>query len=477
LDDIVRREATSLAEPGAGEGALETRMLTPSENEVEQPILPGIREPEPAKTPKRRRRFGWVIVMLIASAAGIVAWRLLSPHGGPEKRPTQDVQPVGAAKVETGEINETIAGLGTVTPLATITVQTQINGQLMDVGFQEGQLVHKGDFLAQIDPRPYQAALDLAQGQLAHDTGLLEQAQSDLTRFETLGRQDSIAMQQVADQKFLVQQDKGLVQEDQANIETAKLNLAYCHIVAPVTGRVGLRLVDPGNYIQTSNTTGLVVLAEVEPISVIFVIPEDMIQDVWDEVRAGQKLAVAAYNRSDDKLIATGTLESVDNLIDTTTGTVKLRASFPNTDEKLFPNQFVNARLLVRTIDNAALAPVAAIQHGAPGTFVFTIKPDNSIGVQKVQTGVTDGDRVQIVSGLKEGDTLVVDGADRLREGSKVRIVPDQGDSSANVNKGPGAPPGQQPDNARKVPPDSRAKPDGKQRSNPQSPPAPAANP
>jgi membrane fusion protein, multidrug efflux system len=472
---LVKHE-TIVAELHANKGAKEAQMLAPSETEVEQPVLPGIEQPEPAKRPKRRR-FAPFIVLLVAAIIGFGAWRYLWPHGAPEKRTPQDVQSVGAAKVETGEINETIAGLGTVTPLATITVQTQINGQLMDVGFQEGQLVHKGDFLAQIDPRPYQAALDLAQGQLAHDTGLLEQAQSDLVRFETLGRQDSIAMQQVADQKFLVQQDKGLVQEDQANIETAKLNLAYCHIVAPVTGRVGLRLVDPGNYIQTSNTTGLVVLAEVEPISVIFVIPEDMIQDVWDEVRAGQKLAVAAYNRSDDKLIATGTLESVDNLIDTTTGTVKLRASFPNTDEKLFPNQFVNARLLVRTIDNAALAPVAAIQHGAPGTFVFTIKPDNSIGVQKVQTGVTDGDRVQIVSGLKEGDTLVVDGADRLREGSKVRIVPDQGDSSANVNNGPGAPPGQQPDNARKVPPDSRAKPDGKQRSNPQSPPAPAASP
>jgi membrane fusion protein, multidrug efflux system len=472
---LVKHE-TIVAELHANKGAKEAQMLAPSETEVEQPVLPGIEQPEPAKRPKRRR-FAPFIVLLVAAIIGFGAWRYLWPHGAPEKRTPQDVQSVGAAKVETGEINETIAGLGTVTPLATITVQTQINGQLMDVGFQEGQLVHKGDFLAQIDPRPYQAALDLAQGQLAHDTGLLEQAQSDLVRFETLGRQDSIAMQQVADQKFLVQQDKGLVQEDQANIETAKLNLAYCHIVAPVTGRVGLRLVDPGNYIQTSNTTGLVVLAEVEPISVIFVIPEDMIQDVWDEVRAGQKLAVAAYNRSDDKLIATGTLESVDNLIDTTTGTVKLRASFPNTDEKLFPNQFVNARLLVRTIDNAALAPVAAIQHGAPGTSVFTIKPDNSIGVQKVQTGVTDGDRVQIVSGLKEGDTLVVDGADRLREGSKVRIVPDQGDSSANVNNGPGAPPGQQPDNSRKVPPDSRAKPDGKQRSNPQSPPAPAANP
>jgi membrane fusion protein, multidrug efflux system len=474
-EDLVKHE-TIVAELHANKGAKEAQMLAPSETEVEQPVLPGIEQPEPAKRPKRRR-FAPFIVLLVAAIIGFGAWRYLWPHGAPEKRTPQDVQSVGAAKVETGEINETIAGLGTVTPLATVTVQTQINGQLMDVGFQEGQLVHKGDFLAQIDPRPYQAALDLAQGQLAHDTGLLEQAQSDLVRFETLGRQDSIAMQRVADQKFLVQQDKGLVQEDQANIETAKLNLAYCHIVAPVTGRVGLRLVDPGNYIQTSNTTGLVVLAEVEPISVIFVIPEDMIQDVWDEVRAGQKLAVAAYNRSDDKLIATGTLESVDNLIDTTTGTVKLRASFPNTDEKLFPNQFVNARLLVRTIDNAALAPVAAIQHGAPGTFVFTIKPDNSIGVQKVQTGVTDGDRVQIVSGLKEGDTLVVDGADRLREGSKVRIVPDQGDSSANVNNGPGAPPGQQPDNSRKVPPDSRAKPDGKQRSNPQSPPAPAANP
>jgi len=459
---MVKREATSLAEPDAEEGARETRMLAPSENEVGQPSLPDIGKPEPAKG-LRRRRYSWIFVLLIASAIGVGAWRLLSPHGEPQKRTTQDAQPVGAAKVAVGQIDETITGLGTVTPLATITVQTQINGQLMEAGFREGQLVHKGDFLAQIDPRPFQAALDLAQGQLAHDTGLLEQAQSDLVRYETLSRQDSIAMQQVADQKFLVQQDKGLVQQDQANIETAKLNLVYCHIVAPVTGRVGLRLVDPGNYVQTTNATGLVVLAEVEPISVVFIIPEDAIQDVWDEVRAGQKLAVSAYNRSDDKLIATGTLESVDNLIDTTTGTVKLRATFPNTDEKLFPNQFVNARLLVRTLNNATTAPVAAIQHGAPGTFVFLIKPDNTVGVQKIETGVTAGDRIQIVSGLKSGDTVVVDGADRLRDGAKVRIVPDEGDTAATVNDGPGAPPGQQPDNARKVPPDARVKPGGEQ--------------
>jgi multidrug efflux system membrane fusion protein len=448
-----------VAELDANKGAKDAEMLAPSKIEVEQPVLPGIGEPEPTKPPKRRRRFGSVIFLLIAAILGIGAWRFLWPHAAPQKRAPQDVQSVGAAKVAADQIKETIAGLGTVTPLATITVQTQINGQLMEVGFQEGQLVHKGDFLVQIDPRPFQAALDLAQGQLAHDQGLLDQAQSDLVRFETLGRQDSIAMQQVTDQKFLVQQDKGLVQEDQANIETAKLNLAYCHIVAPVTGRVGLRLIDPGNYVQTTNTTGLVVLTEVAPISVIFVIPEDSIQDVWDEVRAGQKLAVSAYNRSDDKLIATGSLESVDNLIDTTTGTVKLRATFPNTDEKLFPNQFVNARLLVRTLDHTTTAPVAAIQHGSPGTFVFLIKPDNSIVVQKIQTGVTDGDRVQVVSGLKPGDEVVVDGADRLREGSKVRIVPDGDHTVGNVNDGPGAPPGQQPDNARHVPSDSRIKP------------------
>ena len=220
-----------------------------------------------------------------------------------------------------------------------------------------------------------------------------------------------------------------------------------------------MRLVDPGNYIQTSNTTGLVVLAEVEPISVIFVIPKDAIQDVWDEVRAGQKLVVSAYNRSDDKLIATGTLESVDNLIDTTTGTVNLRATFTNTDEKLFPNQFVNARLLVRTLNHATTAPVAAVQHGAPGTFVFLIKSDNSVGVQKIQTGVADGDQIQITSGLKPGDAVVIDGADRLREGSKVRIVQDGGDTAGNVNDGPGAPPGQQPNNARHVPADARVKP------------------
>jgi multidrug efflux system membrane fusion protein len=215
--------------------------------------------------------------------------------------------------------------------------------------------------------------------------------------------------------------------------------------------------------VQTSSPTGLVVLTQTEPISVIFVLPEDAIQDIWREIRSGKTLAVTAYNRTDATLIATGSLESVDNLIDTTTGTIKLRANFPNTDEALFPNQFVNARLLVRTIAGATIAPVAAIQHGAPGTFVFLVKPDDDVAVQKVTTGVTNGDRIQIVSGLKPGDVVVVDGADRLRDGSKVKISPDQGDAAANMNNGPGAPPGQQPGNTKKTPPAMRVSPQGQQ--------------
>ena len=389
--------------------------------------------------PRRGSRLRPILYLLVLIALGLVAWRFAAPSG-PRPGRQQQTQDVGAAKIGTGDIREVITGLGTVTPLATITVQTQINGQLESVGFSEGQTVQKGDFLAQIDPRPYQAALDQAQGTLTHDQGLLDQAQSDLARFEKLSKQDSIALQQVADQEFLVKQDQGTVAADKAVVETDKLNLAYCRIIAPVTGRVGLRLVDPGNYVQTTGATGLVVLTQLQPISVVFVVPEDDVQAIWQEVRAGQTLSVTAYNRTDAKPIATGVLESVDNEIDTTTGTVKLRATFPNTDEMLFPNQFVNARLLVRTLTKVTEAPTAAIQHGAPGTFTYLIKPDGSVAIQTVKTGVTDGDHVQILSGLKPGDTVVVDGADRLRAGETVRIVPDQGNPAANVDGGAQAP-------------------------------------
>jgi multidrug efflux system membrane fusion protein len=313
-----------------------------------------------------------------------------------------------------------VSALGTVTPLATVTVKTQIAGQLQQIAFTEGQLVHKGDFLAQIDPRPYQAALDLAQAQLAKDEAVLRQAQVDLKRYQTLLKQDSIARQQADDQVYLVQQDEAAIKSDQAQIDTQKLNLAYCHIVAPTEGRVGLRQVDQGNYVQTSDANGIVVITQEQPISVVFSITEDNLPMVLKQIHAGGKLSVAAYDRANVVKLATGELATTDNEIDTTTGTVKLRALFANADESLFPNQFVNARLLVDTLHNVVTVPTAAIQRGAPGTFVYQVGTDSVVAVRTVKTGVTDGDKVQILSGIAAGDKVVIDGADRLRDGVHV---------------------------------------------------------
>jgi multidrug efflux system membrane fusion protein len=380
-----------------------------------------------------------LLILLAVALAGFGIWRFLVQNRTAEKKPEAPVTQVGAAKASKGDVKEILSGLGTVTPLATITVQAQIAGQLLSVGFKEGQIVKKGDFLAQIDARPYQALKAQYEGQLAHDQGVLDQAKLDDQRYATLLKQNSIARQTAEDQTFVVRQSEGQVATDKALIAQQDLDIYYCHIVAPVTGRVGLRLVDPGNYINLPNTNGIVVLAQLEPISVVFVLPEDVIQDVWEAQRAGKDLAVVAYNRSDDREIATGAVESTDNLVDTTTGTVKVRASFPNADLKLFPNQFVNARLQLRTLQGVTIAPVAAVQHGAPGAYVYRIKPDNTVEVRAIKTGVTEGDQVQIVSGLDPGDTVVVDGADRLRDGAKIRIVPDPGNAVAEGAAGSGA--------------------------------------
>ena len=380
-----------------------------------------------------------LLILLAVALAGFGIWRFLVQNRTAEKKPEAPVTQVGAAKASKGDVKEILSGLGTVTPLATITVQAQIAGQLLSVGFKEGQIVKKGDFLAQIDARPYQALKAQYEGQLAHDQGVLDQAKLDDQRYATLLKQNSIARQTAEDQTFVVRQSEGQVATDKALIAQQDLDIYYCHIVAPVTGRVGLRLVDPGNYINLPNTNGIVVLAQLEPISVVFVLPEDVIQDVWEAQRAGKDLAVVAYNRSDDREIATGAVESIDNLVDTTTGTVKVRASFPNADLKLFPNQFVNARLQLRTLQGVTIAPVAAVQHGAPGAYVYRIKPDNTVEVRAIKTGVTEGDQVQIVSGLDPGDTVVVDGADRLRDGAKIRIVPDPGNAVAEGAAGSGA--------------------------------------
>jgi multidrug efflux system membrane fusion protein len=379
----------------------------------------------------RRSRSGyWVLTFIIFVALVGGGWYLWNQHkaqpaskGATTGRGAQGVpQPVGFATVDKGNIRIVLNELGTVTSLGTVTVLTQINGQLQEVGFKEGQLVKKGDFVAQIDPRPYQAALEQVQGTLAHDQGLLAQAQADLKRYQTLGRQDSIAQQQLDDQKYLVQQYTGTVQTDQGLVDTAKLNLAYCHIISPIDGQAGLRQIDPGNYIQTSSTTGVVVITQMQPISVLFSVPEDNLPDIIQRVRAGVTLTIDAYDRANTRLLATGQLGMMDNLIDTTTGTLKLRAIFANPDEMLYPNQFVNARLLVNTMQDSVRVPVPAVQRGEPGTFAYLINQDNTVSVRPIKVGPVDGSFQAVLSGLNPGDRVVTDGTDRLRDGALVSL-------------------------------------------------------
>ncbi|TMJ58282.1 MAG: efflux RND transporter periplasmic adaptor subunit, partial [Alphaproteobacteria bacterium] len=307
----------------------------------------------------------------------------------------------------------------------------QISGYLTEVAFREGQMVKKGDFLAQIDPRPYQVALEQAEATLAKDQALLKNAQLDLERYNTLVAQNSIARQTRDTQVSLVAQYQATVKSDQAQIDVQKLNLTYCRIVSPVTGRVGLRQVDAGNYVQTSDANGIVVVTQLQPISVIFTVAEDNLPAVMKRVRAGASLSVSAFDRTGTTELGTGTLETVDNQIDTTTGTVKLRAIFDNRDEVLFPNQFVNVRLLVDTMRETEIIPISAIQRGAPGTFVYVVTPDNTATVAKVKLGPSDGQRIAILSGLQPGESVVVDGTDRLRDGAKVTLAPNKPDAAA----------------------------------------------
>jgi multidrug efflux system membrane fusion protein len=284
-------------------------------------------------------------------------------------------------------------------------------------------MVNKGDFLAQIDPRPYQVALQQAEAQLAKDQAALKNAQVDLQRYKTLVAQNSIARQTLDTQAATVQQQTAVVQADQAQIDTQKLNLTYCHIVAPVAGRVGLRQVDPGNYVQTSDANGIVVITQLQPISVIFTLPEDTLPAVARSVRQGATLNATAFDRSGAVKLDTGRLETIDNQIDTTTGTVKLRAMFDNADQALYPNQFVNIQLLVDTLKAADLVPNAAVQRGAPGTFVYVVKPDEIVAAQPVTLGPGDDQRIVVTKGLEPGQIVVVDGADRLKDGAKVRVT------------------------------------------------------
>jgi membrane fusion protein, multidrug efflux system len=347
--------------------------------------------------------------------------------------------PVVASPVRTGDMPITLVGLGTVTPLATVTVQSQIAGQIMHIAFKEGQEVKAGDSLIQIDPRPYEVALTQAQGALARDKALLANAHVDLGRYTTLFAQDSIAEQQLATQKSLVAQYEGAVKTDQGQIDAAKLNITYCHIVSPISGKVGLQQVNVGNYVTPAEPNGLVVVTELKPITVVFTLPEDNIPPLVERLRAGVSLPVTAFDRTNTHQLATGTLQSMDSQIDVTTGTIRLKAIFANEDENLFPQQFVNVALLLDTVHGATLVPQAAIQRGAPGTFVYVVNPDQTVSVRKVTLGPGDPNNISITQGLKAGDTVVTDGADKLRDGAKV--IARQPGSNANA---PGAgPPGQ----------------------------------
>ena len=377
---------------------------------------------------RRLSRRSWISVLVVVGLLlSAYVWstrtaRRVSPAQGAVGGPAVRAVPVVAAAAKKGDIGVRLTGLGTVTPLNTVTVRTRVDGELLDVGLKEGALVKKGDLLAQIDPRPFQVQLAQAQGQQAKDQATLKDAQIDLQRFQILMTKDAIPRQQLDAQQATVDQLIGSLKTDQSQIDSAKLNLTYCRITAPIAGRVGLRLVDPGNIVHATDQTGLIVLTQVQPIAVIFTIPQDSLQMVLQQVRSGRRLAVDAYNRDLNTRLATGSLLTVDNLIDPTTGTIKLKAVFANDDGALYPNQFVNARLLVDTLRGAVIVPTASIQRSPQSTFVYVVKPDNTVEMRTVQVRMTDGDDTVLAGGVAAGDLVVVDGVDKLQPGMAVSI-------------------------------------------------------
>jgi membrane fusion protein, multidrug efflux system len=365
-------------------------------------------------------------------AVALLVWLIepAPPARNPNFVGANQALPVGVSKVVSGDVDITLNALGTVTPLATVVVKPQVGGQLIKINFIEGQTVKSGQVLAEIDPKPYQAQLDLAQGQLARDQAQLANARVDLTRYRTLIEQNSIAQQQVDTQAALVRQLEGTIKSDQANVEQAQINLDYTKVKSPITGRIGLRQVDLGNLLTAGQTTGVATVTQLEPISVLFTVPEDNIGDIMGRVREGAMLKVQAYDRAQEKMIAEGDLGTVDNQIDTTTGTVKLRGMFDNSANELFPNQFVNIRLFVTTLHNQVIVPVAAIQRGASGTFVYVVKDDHTVSMRTVALGQNEDDKQAVTKGLMVDETVVTDGADRLRDGARV-VLPGETPPSA----------------------------------------------
>lgn len=401
--------------------------------------LPSPHEPGSLRPRKSKKRaFIWILFLLIiVGVTGYAVWRASQPaapqrgQGGKGGRggggrggrfAGLGPVPVAVSKVGRSSIPVYLNGLGNVTAFYTVTVKSRVDGQLMKVDFNEGDLVKEGQTLIEIDPRPYQVQLDMAQATLAHDKALLDNSRVDLKRYTELLKTNAIPSQQLDTQVALVAQYEATIKQDEANIENAKLQLVYAHITSPITGIVGLRLVDPGNIVHAADTTGMIVITQLQPIAVLFTIPEDSLPQVTQKLRAGAHLPADAYNRDNSKKLASGTLMTLDNQIDNTTGTSKLKAVFSNEDNALFPQQFVNIRLLVDTLTSQLVVPNVAVQNGQQGTFVYVVDDNSRVHLKTVQVGVTTDTSSDILSGLSDGDQVVVDGTDRLVEGAVVRV-------------------------------------------------------
>ncbi len=380
---------------------------------------------------RRNRRRAWTIaalVLLVAIAAGAWLWQgrgAEEPMAKAKGRgdPNARTMPVVAQPARQGTIDVYVSALGTVTPRNMVVVRSRVDGQLVSVAFNEGQTVKAGQLLAQIDPRPFEVQLTQANGQMARDQAQLNNARIDLERYRTLLAQDSIAKQQVDTQAALVRQLEGTIEADKGAIDSAKLQLTYARIIAPITGRVGLRQVDPGNIVHASDANGLVTITQVQPITVVFPVPEDNVRRVMKRMQAIANVAVDAYDRDGKVKLATGRLVTIDNQIDAATGTIKLKAEFANDDSALFPNQFVNVRMAVETHDNVTLVPSPAIQRGAPGTFVYRVNDDRTVKATPVTIGAVDGETTEVRGDVAPGALVVVDGADKLREGARVELI------------------------------------------------------
>ena len=393
-------------------------------------------------TTHKSRWWIWLIAAVVIVVI-VVLWQrggadsAAKAGGDPASRPTM----VTTAVARQGDIGIYLNALGTVTPVYTVTVTSRVQGEITQVYYREGQMVRKGDPLIEIDPRPYQAALTQVEGQLAHDQAVLTEAKIDLERYQQALNRNAIAKQQFDDQQQVVLQDEGTVKNDEGQLANAKVNLIYTHITAPIAGRVGLRLVDPGNIVQANSTTALVVITQLQPITVIFSIAEDSLSQIQLQLRKGRKLTVDAFDREASTKLASGTLLTLDNVIDPTTGTLKLKAIFDNSDSALFPSQFVNVKLLVDTLHNATLIPTPAIQRNAQGAFAYMIKSDQTASMRTITPGTTDGS-VTAVQGVEPQEVVAVTGFDKLLDGAKVAIrAPANGSGgSSGQNQGQGHP-------------------------------------